>query len=294
MNIGIFGSPYPEEKQGLIAHVFEKLVELDVGIYVEADFQRFLDTSAGLGFPVKGLLGKGDFDIEVALSLGGDGTFLRTAARVGRQNIPILGLNTGRLGFLADLNADELDGMFEELCRGEYRIEERSLLQLEAEGGEKEETVGTYNYALNEVAVLKRDTSSMLTIHVSIDGELLATYRADGLIVATPTGSTAYSMSVGGPILVPQSESLLLSPVAPHSLTVRPLVIPDNSKISLRVESRSAYFLVALDGRALVFRTDTPFSIRRADYTTRLIKRQGHTFYKTLRDKLLWGIDIRP
>ena len=150
-----------------------------------------------------------------------------------------------------------------------------------------------YNYALNEVAILKRDTSSMITIHTSLNDEYLTSYQADGLVIATPTGSTAYSMSVNGPIILPQSNNVVLSPVAPHSLNVRPLVIPDSYEITLGVESRNEYFLVSLDGRSEIFPTGIQLRISKANYTTKIIKRYNHTFYQTLRDKLMWGADTR-
>jgi NAD+ kinase len=177
----------------------------------------------------------------------------------------------------------------EELFKNYYKIEERTLLRRHTE----ERAYRGYNYALNEIAILKRDTSSMITIHTSLNNEYLASYEADGLVIATPTGSTAYSMSVNGPIIIPQSNSMVLSPVAPHSLNVRPLVIPDTYVITLGVESRSKNFLIALDGRSEVFPTGIELIISKADYTTKVVKRYNHTFYKTLRDKLMWGADVR-
>jgi NAD+ kinase len=200
-----------------------------------------------------------------------------------------LGINTGRLGFLADVSNNELEDTLEELFKNYYKIEERTLLRLHTE----ERAYRGYNYALNEIAILKRDTSSMITIHTSLNNEYLASYEADGLVIATPTGSTAYSMSVNGPIIIPQSNSMVLSPVAPHSLNVRPLVIPDTYVITLGVESRSKNFLIALDGRSEVFPTGIELIISKADYTTKVIKRYNHKFYKTLRDKLMWGADVR-
>ena len=168
-------------------------------------------------------------------------------------------------------------------------VEERTLLRLYTE----DRAFHGYNYALNEIAVLKRDSSSMITIHTFLNGEYLTSYQADGLVVATPTGSTAYSMSVNGPIIVPQSNSIVLSPVAPHSLNVRPLVIPDSDIITLRVESRNKYFLISLDGRSEIFPAGIELKMSKADYTTKVIKRYNHTFYQTLREKLMWGADVR-
>lgn len=289
MKIGVFGSEYQPGKQNLIKRLFEKFSNMESEIYVDNDFYRFLSDALDYHPPVNGLI-KGDkFDLDIALSVGGDGTFLRTAARVNKQNIPILGINTGRLGFLADIGTKELDDTLNEIFKNYYKVEERSLLRLHT----TERLFSGYNYALNEVAILKRDTSSMITIHASLGDDYLASYLADGLIIATPTGSTAYSLSVNGPIIVPQSNSLVISPVAPHSLNVRPLVIPDTSVITLTVESRNEYFLVALDGRSEIFPAGAKLTISKADYTTKVIKRYGQTFYKTLREKLMWGADIR-
>ncbi|MDR1879633.1 MAG: NAD kinase [Tannerellaceae bacterium] len=289
MKVGVFGSSCQIEKQNLVRRLFEKLSALGAEVYVDQGFYRFLAGGSGYKPEVRGVLAGDEFDLDMALSVGGDGTFLRTAARVNRQDIPILGINTGRLGFLADIGSNELEETLDELFKNYYTVEARTLLRLHTEEG----AFGDYNYALNEVAVLKRDTSSMITIHASIGNDYLATYQADGLIIATPTGSTAYSMSVNGPIIAPQNNSLVLTPVAPHSLNVRPLVIPDSSVITLEVESRNEIFLVSLDGRSEIFPAGGQLTISKADYTTKVIKRRNHTFYQTLREKLMWGADAR-
>ncbi len=289
MRIGIFGSEYQLEKQSIIRRVFSKLAALGAEVYVDADFSDFLRDTFGFEPAVAGILSGDEFDLEVAISMGGDGTFLRTAARVNRQNIPILGINTGRLGFLADVGSTEVEETLEEVFKHYYRVEERTLLRL----GTETRAYQGYNYALNEIAVLKRDTSSMITIHTELNGEYLTSYQADGLVIATPTGSTAYSMSVNGPIILPQDNSLVLSPVAPHSLNVRPLVIPDDYEIRLNVESRNRTFLVSLDGRSEIFPSGIRLTISKANYTTKVIKRYNHTFYQTLREKLMWGADVR-
>lgn len=289
MKVGIFGSQYQQEKQSIIRRVFSKLTSLEAEIYVDTLFHEYLLDAFGFEPPINGLLTGDIFDLDVAISLGGDGTFLRTAARVNRQNIPILGINTGRLGFLADVGSTDVEDTLEELFKHYYKVEERILLRLETES----RAYKGYNYALNEVAVLKRDTSSMITIHTSLNGEYLTSYQADGLVIATPTGSTAYSMSVNGPIILPQDNSIVLSPVAPHSLNVRPLVIPNDFEITLGVESRNRTFLISLDGRSEIFPAGIQLKVSKADYTTKVIKRYNHTFYETLREKLMWGADVR-
>lgn len=227
---------------------------------------------------------------DIALSIGGDGTFLRTAKEIKDSDIPILGINTGRLGFLADINFHDLEETIKELFTGNYLIEERSLLKVIPNTTEQEIN---YEYALNEIAILKQDTSSMLTLHTYIDDDYLTSYQADGLIIATPTGSTAYSLSVGGPILMPKSSSLVLSPIAPHNLTSRPLVVNHDVVIKIKIESRSNTFLVSTDGYSKIYDTTTEIIVRKADHTIKVVKRKGHTFYETLRDKLLWGVDVR-
>ena len=222
--VGIFGSEYQADKQLVIKRLFEKLASLEAEVFVDRDFYLFLTDALNYEPPVSGILTSDEFDLDVALSLGGDGTFLRTAARVNKQDIPILGINTGRLGFLADVASNDIEDTLDELFKNYYKTEERTLLRLHTE----DRVFHGYNYALNEIAILKRDTSSMITIHTSLNDEYLASYQADGLLIATPTGSTAYSMSVNGPIIIPQSKNLVLSPVAPHSLNVRPRIIPDN------------------------------------------------------------------
>ncbi|RKU71604.1 NAD kinase [Parabacteroides sp. AF17-3] len=289
MRVGIFGSKYQVEKQSQIKRLFEKLISQEAEIYVDVRFYNFLTDILNYEPPVAGLLTDDNFDLDVALSVGGDGTFLRTAARVNRQDIPILGINTGRLGFLADVGGNDIEDTLEELFKNYYKIEERTLLRLHTE----ERAFQGYNYALNEIAILKRDTSSMITIHTSLNDEYLASYQADGLLIATPTGSTAYSMSVNGPIIIPQSKNIVLSPVAPHSLNVRPLIIPDTYTITLGVESRNKSFLISLDGRSEVFPAGIQLTVTKADYTTKVIKRYNHTFYQTLREKLMWGADAR-
>lgn len=289
MKIGLFGSKHQSEKQSVIRRVFTRLHELSFEIYVEAGFAAFLKTAFDFEPQVAGLINNREADFDLVISMGGDGTFLRTAAWVNRQNIPIVGINTGRLGFLADVGNEDIEETLEELADQKFRIEERTLLKLETE----ENPYHQYNYALNEIAVLKRDTSSMITIRTALNNEFLTDYQADGLIIATPTGSTAYSMSVNGPIIFPQDNSMVLSPVAPHSLNVRPLVIPDDFVINLEVESRNRTFLISLDGRSEIFPAGTVLRISKADFTTKVIKRYNHTFYETLRQKLMWGADVR-
>ncbi len=227
---------------------------------------------------------------DMALSVGGDGTFLRTAASVGNLGIPILGINAGHLGFLADVPLDELQGALKEILEdGKYTVQHRRLLQLEIQN-----CIQKYQkYALNEISILKRDQSSMVSVSVWIDGTFLNQYDADGLVIATPTGSTAYAMSAGGPILEPQSHCWVIVPIAPHSLTTRPLVIRDSCKIEIEVASRNNIYLVAVDGQTVHLTTQSRLTLFKADHTLGVVRRPDHTFYDTLRNKLMWGRDGR-
>ena len=229
--------------------------------------------------------------VDMVVSVGGDGTFLRTAATVGDTGIPVLGINTGRLGFLAAINYADVDDTLQEVMRGDYNVQERILLKM----GTDEVSPPKYfnTNALNEIAILKQDTASMLSIHAYINNDYLTSYQADGLVVSTPTGSTAYSLSIGGSILTPSIPALILSPIAPHNLTSRSLVVADSRTISLKVESRSNMYLVSVDGESRVLNESVGIEVRKADYTLRVVKRIGHTFYETLRDKLMWGKDVR-
>lgn len=289
MKIGVFGSIFQADKKIQIKRLFDKLQQLEASVYIETQFNFFIKDVLDFTPQMEGELSEDDFELDIALSVGGDGTFLRTAMHIGRKGIPILGINTGRLGFLADIGTTEIEDTLEEIFKNYYHVEERTLLMLTTET----DRFSGYHYALNEVAILKRDTASMITVHTSLNQEYLTSYQADGLVIATPTGSTAYSMSVNGPIMLPHVNSLILSPVAPHSLNVRPLVIPNDLEILLTVESRSQNFLISLDGRSEVFPSGAQFMVSKADFNVRVIKRYGHTFYKTLREKLMWGADVR-
>jgi NAD+ kinase len=289
MKIGIFGSAFKAEKLPVVAGLFNKLNCLGADVYIQSLYYGFLASNYNFAPINSGLIYDEVKNMDIVLSIGGDGTFLRTALLLNKESIPILGINIGRLGFLADISSSQINDTLDEIFRGEYRIEDRSLLRMFTE----EHAFSGFNYALNEVAILKRDTSSMITIHTYLNDEYLTSYRADGLIVSTPTGSTAYSMSVNGPILLPQNNNFVLSPVAPHSLTVRPIVIPDDFTITLKVESRTNSFLVSLDGRSEDLPADIILKIRKSDFVTRVIKRLNQSFYKTLREKLMWGKDVR-
>ena len=295
MKIALFGSWYndkSDEHESQFYAVYQKIRAYDIDLYLPEFFFNTLSTSLKEKIESSITLFDTDFPkVDLAFSIGGDGTFLRTANATARYKIPILGINTGRLGFLADIKFEDLDETLEEIFQNNYRIEMRMLLKTKLINNGLDE--GFESYSLNEVAILKQDTSSMLTIHAFIDDEYLTSYQADGLVVATPTGSTAYSLSIGGPIMVPTAPNIILTAIAPHSLNSRPLVVDSNSKITLKVESRSSKYLVSLDGESQTLNVDTLLEISKADYSQPVVKRCGHTFFETLRNKLMWGADVR-
>ena len=289
MRIGVFGSECEYNKLPVIKCLFDKLSHFNTEVYIQSSYNDFLNETFDY-YPEKSdVIGDDASALDIVLSVGGDGTFLRTALQVNKQNVPILGINTGRLGFLADISNNQIEETIDELFRGEFKVEERSLLRLHVEG----KAFNGFNYALNEIAISKRENSSMITIHTYLNNDYLTSYQADGLVIATPTGSTAYSMSVNGPILLPQNNNFILSPVAPHSLNVRPVVIPDDYLMTLNVESRTKSFLVSLDGRSEDMPAGIILKINKAEFKTRIIKRLNQTFYQTLREKLMWGADRR-
>lgn len=293
----IFGNTYQPKKCEAVHKLFEALQESGIVPLIDTFFYEYLHEEMHVSIPSHQLITGDDFDADVAVSMGGDGTFLTTAMRVGKKQIPILGINTGRLGFLADFSPDDIALTFRNLHAGLLHTERCNVLQVEydtADGSAQQEAAPPgYPFALNEVAVLKRDNSSMISIRVDLNGEYLTTYQADGLVVNTPTGSTAYALSVGGPVMLPGCQNIGLVPVAPHGLTVRPLALPDNLEITLTVESRSHNFLVAIDGRSESCQDTTRLTIRKAPYQVFVLKRPETTFLHTLRSKLLWGSDTR-
>lgn len=289
MIFAIFGNTYQAKKSFYVQALFSVLSKHGAGIYIHRDFHEFLTRSVGMEVKADGVFDRLDLGTDMVISVGGDGTFLKAASEVGDKGVPILGVNTGRLGFLADVSPDEMEVVFDEIHAGLYAVEERSVLKVACEGA----SLSGYPYALNEIAVLKRDSSSMIGIHASVNGEYLTTYQADGLVVATPTGSTAYSLSVGGPVIVPHSNTIAITPVAPHSLNVRPIVVRDDWDITLEVESRNHNFLVAIDGRSEPCREGARLHIGKAAYSVKVVKRRGHLFFDTLRAKLMWGADTR-
>ena len=289
LKFAIFGNEYQAKKSDSIEIILNYLDKHGAEVYVESTYYDFLTRDQQLKLNVAGVFEDYNFDVDYVISMGGDGTFLKAASRVGAKGTPIIGINMGRLGFLADVLPSEIESALDSLYAGECQIEEHAVIQVEAKGG----VLAGNPFALNDIAVLKRDDASMISIRTMVDGEFLVTYQADGLIVSTPTGSTAYNLSNGGPIIIPQSGSLCLTPVAPHSLNIRPIVINDTAEITLDIESRSHNYLVAIDGRSERMTEETRLVIRRAAHCIKIVKQRNQRYFSTLREKLMWGADQR-
>lgn len=291
MQIAIYGRSTNDNTSEYIQQLFHKLNEYKTEILIYEPFYGFIKQKLELVGNIKTFSKHTDLKgkVDAMLSLGGDGTFLETLAFVRDSGIPVLGINTGRLGFLANVAKTEINDAIETLMSKKFTIETRSLLSVSGPNG----IFGEVNYGLNELTVMKKDTSSMITINAYINGDYLNSYFADGLIIATPTGSTAYSLSCGGPLVMPGSENFVITPVAPHNLNVRPLVISDNNVITLKVEGRSPNYLVTLDSRSEVIESNIELTIKKANFSAHLIKLENQSFFTTMRNKLLWGLDKR-
>ena len=283
MTIAIFGNTLRPETIREVKHIVEFLQLRGVNIVLSQELRH---DAFNREFPsVEDYIAHTDESIDFALSVGGDGTFLTTASLVGHLDIPILGINCGHLGYLAEVQADTIDAVLDQLITSNYTIEQRRMLEVTCQQGGKIISP----YALNEVAILKSGLSSMITIDVSLNGEFLHKYKADGLLVATPTGSTAYNLSVGGPLLDPHVHAIILTPVATHSLNIRPLVVLDDSKIDVKISSRNGNYLLSVDGRSQVLNQDLQLHIERSQRTIKLVRINGQTFMQSLKEKLHWG-----
>ncbi len=289
MRFAIFGNTSPEKFSGKEPEIFRIAKKMGHEISTPKGYYEFLRHNSDIEIPCDYQFTGEDFQADAVISIGGDGTFLRTAARIGSKSIPIIGINQGRLGFLADITIDMTENAIQCISEGKFKIEKRNLLELRCSAIPE----GHTPYALNDIAILKHDISSMISIHTSVDGEPLTTYMADGLVVATPTGSTAYSLSVGGPVIVPGTNVISLTPVAPHSLTMRPLILQGSSIVSMTVESRSHNFLISIDGLSFSCPEGVPMEIRQAPFRLSVIHPEGCSFYSTLRQKMMWGTDTR-
>jgi len=291
MRIAIFGSHIPEHFIKYIQHLVKRLEADNIQILIEKELLVFLKNKLRFQHEVTTfhdcvtLKENTDF----LFSIGGDGTLLKAINYVRDSNIPIMGINTGRLGFISSIAPDQIGESLNNLIKKKYKLIPRTVLQLST----KNELFKQKNFALNEVVVLKKDTSSMIRIDAFLDDEFLNTYWADGLIVSTPTGSTGYSLSCGGPIIMPGTDNIVITPIAQHNLNVRPIVIDDNSTITLKVEDRDQLALVSLDSRSRAFDSSVELTIKKAKFKINLVEPQGNSFISTIRNKLMWGIDKR-
>ncbi|MXN91944.1 NAD kinase [Flavobacterium sp. Sd200] len=291
MKIAVYGQYYKDNTADIIHTVLRVFEQYQPEVVFETDFYDVLNGHNLLNKSFSVFSGHDDLDesYNMFISIGGDGTMLRAATLVRNKNIPIIGINAGRLGFLATVQQENIETLLPLIFSNSYKISTRTLLTVDYEGSD----LGDLDYALNEVTVSRKDTTSMITIETRLNGEYLNSYWADGLIVSTPTGSTGYSLSCGGPVLMPDVNSLVITPIAPHNLNARPLVIPDDTEIELRVSSREEQHLVSLDSRIISVNVETVLRIKKGGYKINLVEFQEEKFLVTLRKKLLWGEDKR-
>jgi NAD+ kinase len=292
MKIALYGQTVNPEFFEELSRLFYLLKEKQIESFVYRPFLEYLNKDCRIFPEITGQFDNSNDlpdDVCYMFSLGGDGTFLKSFLVAKNGSIPLVGINSGRLGFLSDISRDEIDSAVTDILDGNILIDERTVLELEIVSDKQ----SVFQYALNEIAVTKLDSASMINIHAYLNDEFLNTYWADGLIVATPTGSTAYSLSVGGPILTPDSENFVISPIAPHNLTVRPMVVPDHHSITLKVEGRGLHFLASIDSKSEPIYFTESLKIRKAPFKVKTIRLKDHSFFSTLRNKLMWGVDKR-
>ncbi|WP_438962054.1 NAD kinase [Nonlabens sp.] len=287
--IAIYGQYLQDDSVAIVKEVLVLLKQQDCEVFVEKEYAGLINNQADLSQVI--IFEELDASYDLMISIGGDGTILRAVSYIGRLNIPVMGINTGRLGFLATLQPEELALAFKLLFAGKYRWSKRSLIT--ASSNHPVNHLEPNNFALNEVAVSRMNTTSMIQIETHLNGELLTSYWADGLIISTPTGSTGYSLSCGGPVISPDTNALVITPIAPHNLNARPLVIPDHTEITLKVMGRENEFLASLDNRIASYPDETVLTLKKADFTIDLIELDHASFIKTIRHKLLWGEDKR-
>ena len=293
MKIAIYGQYYLNSTEPIIKDIFVFFKKNNVELIIESAFLEMLFEKNIIHehYPTFSSHTELDTSFDMLISIGGDGTILRAATLVRNSGVPILGINAGRLGFLATVQKENIDSFLQFVIDKKYSISKRTLLSLDC--SPESEAIKEINFAMNEITVSRKDTTSMITIETYLNDEFLNSYWADGLIISTPTGSTGYSMSCGGPILTPEVKSLVITPIAPHNLNARPLVIPDNTEIKLRVTGREDQYLVSLDSRVTTVKNESVLTIKRNPFEINMIEIPQETFLKTLRNKLLWGEDKR-
>ena len=291
-HIAIYGRPFNASVNTYVEQLFEYLRQKDIKISIHQEFYDFLKTICLCPKELPTFHSYHDFprEVDFMLSLGGDGTMLSAVSIVRDTNIPIAGINFGRLGFLANIPKTEISSALDQILADQYHIQERALLAVSAK-----DTVlfDGENFALNDITVFRFDSSSMITIEAELNGELLNSYWSDGLIIATPTGSTAYSLSCGGPIIMPSSTNFVITPISPHNLNVRPIIVSEGMQLTLKIESRSEKFILSCDSRSQALPISTELQIKKAPFMIKLIRLENNGYFRTLREKLLWGMDVR-
>ena len=293
MNIGLYARALRNKLAvECLQNIMNYLGQNGIGIYFHEDLHKNIIESK-LAFENKYEVFSTDeikqAKIDYLLCIGGDGTLLDSLNIVRETGIPVLGFNTGRLGYLATSNPEDVEKVIDELVKKSYSLDKRTILKLEAD----QELFGGFAYALNDFVIHKKDSTSMITVHTYLNGEFMNSYWADGLIVATPTGSSAYSLSCGGPILIPKSSSFAITPIAPHNLSVRPVVIPDDTVLSFEIEGRVKSYLISLDSRSCSIKKGTQIAVRKANFTFNLIRLSNKNYLDALRNKMMWGMDER-
>ena len=290
MRVALHSLALKTEFFGSIETLFSELNHHQVEIFGTESFDRQINSSDFPLFPYRVLENTKEMKtMDFVISIGGDGTLLDAVSVVGDLEIPILGFNTGRLGFLATVSKENIAEAIQNLSNGNYQLESRSLISLHC----SRRLFNGINFGLNEFTIHKRDTSSMITVHTYIDGKYLNSYWADGLIVSTPTGSTGYSLSCGGPLITPGAKNFVITPVSPHNLNVRPIIVSDESEISFEIEGRSDKFLISLDSRSTTISSNMKLIVKKASFSAKLVKLPHYHFFDTLRQKLNWGLDMR-
>jgi NAD+ kinase len=291
MNVAIYGKKINKQVLPAYQQIISLINDFGWNLVVEKELKQQLVQKIGLSSQADEFSSHKDFHkgIDLTISIGGDGTFLKSVAFIRDSGVPILGINTGRLGFLSNISKDQISNTLEQVKEKKYDFQKRSLLRVHT----AENLFGDDNFALNEVTFHKKDTASMITVHASLDNKYLNSYWADGLIVATPTGSTAYNLSCGGPIITPGCQVHILTPIAPHNLNVRPMVVPDHLPIKLSIEGRDRKYLISLDGNSKNIRQGEEVLITKAEFMINVIKFEDNNFLDTIRNKMMWGIDKR-
>ena len=290
MKIALHGKFLNKETSDFLSGLILAARNHECEIIISRDFYNLVKDSCKFSTDLEIFKNRKELEsTQFVFSIGGDGTLLESVSFVGHLGIPILGINTGRLGFLSTTKGQEPESVLNTVIHEQYQIDERALLRLDKPNNIYNDT----NFALNEVAILKSDTSSMITVHAYIDDEYLNTYWADGLIVSTPTGSTGYSMSCGGPIALPKSNNFIITPISPHNLSVRPMILSDNNRLRFTVESRTDQYLISLDSRSKTLKNNIEIIVFKESFSAKLVRLEGIRFFDTLRQKLNWGYDIR-